>query len=168
MKILASIVCFFLLSCGSESTYTFSEYASKTYPSHPESQVTPGSLCKKTTRKRHPEQVNYCKRDVSKSRKEAVIETYDRDFGYSITSQNRSQFKIDHYIPLGIGGSNEKDNLWPQHKTFFSRTDIIEQRLFDLMTAGKIKQIEAVQIIKDVKFDTTTAEKVREELEARF
>ena len=33
---------------------------------------------------------------------------------YGITSRAPEQYEIDHLIPLGIGGSNDIKNLWPQ------------------------------------------------------
>lgn len=33
---------------------------------------------------------------------------------YGITSRAPNQYEIDHLIPLGIGGSNDIKNLWPQ------------------------------------------------------
>ncbi len=80
----------------------------------------------------------------------------------------RQDFKIDHLIPLCIGGSNETENLWPQHKSIFVHTDIIEQRLCDLMIAGKMLQAEAIGLIREVKANTSRAEAMRRDLEARL
>jgi hypothetical protein len=34
--------------------------------------------------------------------------------GYGITSYQRGDYKVDHLIPLALGGSNSILNLWPQ------------------------------------------------------
>src|SRR5690349_1786167 len=87
------------------------------FPRGPEHSVTPGSLCGHADARRYPERVPYCNRDVSSGLKREIFRDYDQRFGYRTTQLPRAQFKIDHLIPLCMGGSNERNNLWPQHET---------------------------------------------------
>lgn len=123
------------------------------YPQHPDAQLTPGEVCHKPTQWRYPERIAYCSRDVDTSEKKDIIKMYDRERGYEIGQMNRAAFKIDHYIPLCMGGSNERDNLWPQHQSVYVLTDPMEPVLCDKMAKGKLKQAEAIELIKKGKAD---------------
>jgi hypothetical protein len=121
------------------------------YPKNPAPEVTPGSLCTRPTSVRYPEKIAYCERNVSYDTKIGVINEYERRFGYNIMQTGRGQFKIDHYIPLCMGGSNESNNLWPQHMTVYEITDPLEEALCTAMADGKLKQADAVNFIKQAK-----------------
>lgn len=135
-------------------------FASGNYPTGPELTQTPGAICTKPTAKRYPENIDYCARDVSSALKNAIIAKYDRHFGYRIQTMPRGEFKIDHFIPLSIGGANDEKNLWPQHKSVYVITDPIELELSVLISAGKIKQADAIKAIKTVKTDLSKADEV--------
>ena len=137
-----------------------------TYPLAPSQDMTPGSLCKSPIELRYPEKVPYCGRDVREETKAQVIQNYVTRFGYDITPANRSAFKIDHYLPLCMGGSNQMDNLWPQNKNVYVITDIIEEMSCLKMAAGKLRQADAVQLIKHVKNDLSSAQDVIRHLNA--
>lgn len=77
---------------------------------------------------------------------------------------NRGDFKIDHLIPLCAGGSNEQDNLWPQHKTVYVKTDRIEESLCRLMASGHMSQAKAIDLILDVKHHLEKADRVLSDL----
>src|SRR6476620_10255251 len=115
-------------------------FAGDRFPMGPEPMHTPGSLCTSTAKKRYKENINYCERNVNTSDKNQIIKMYDEELGYEIRQMNRQDFKIDHFIPLSIGGSNAKDNLWPQHKSVFEITDPLEQELSNKMVSGSISQ----------------------------
>lgn len=117
------------------------------FPLYPDPQLTPGSTCKKADELRHPEQIKYCVRDVPTWQKNNVIKLYDERLNYSIRKLDRSEFKVDHYIPLCLGGGNHKENLWPQHKSIYTLTDPIENKLCTLLQRGQISQAEAIEII---------------------
>ena len=123
------------------------------YPTQPDPSMTPGQLCQLPTRFRYPEHIKYCDRDVDPQTKWAVINSYVKKFGYDITSSNRSSFKIDHYIPLCMGGSNDVSNLWPQHVSVYTQTDPMEPLMCDKMSMGRLKQAEAVELMKKGKND---------------
>lgn len=135
------------------------------FPIGPNARLTPGTTCSRPDTYRYPEHIAYCERDVSSGTKREIFVKYDRDLGYSTQRMNRGDFKIDHYIPLCMGGSNEVSNLWPQHKSVYVLTDKIEADLCQLMAAGRMTQREAMQTIRGVKNDLSTARAVEDRLE---
>ena len=128
-------------------------YAAEKFPDGPNLTTTPGTLCDNSPVKRYPEGITYCERNVSTQTKNELIRMYDEQFGYQIRQMNRQDFKIDHFIPLSIGGSNSKENLWPQHKSVYGVTDPLEQLLSDKIIQAKIKQVEAIRVIKEAKLN---------------
>lgn len=129
----------------------------------PIARLTPGELCDRPARYRYPENIAYCERDVSKEQKDEVFSSYRRN-GYRLSYSNRSSYKIDHYIPLCAGGSNNNENLWPQHLSISKVTDSLEKLGCDKMALGKITQSQFVRLIKRVKNDLSQASTVRNEL----
>ncbi|MBL7670678.1 MAG: hypothetical protein JNM39_09335 [Bdellovibrionaceae bacterium] len=121
------------------------------YPIHPHEEMTVGSLCERADSLRYPERIKYCTRAVETSLKKEIIVKYDRAFGYRIGASNRADFKIDHLIPLCMGGSNNEDNLWPQHKSVFAITDPLEPEFCKKMSENKILQKDAVEMIRYAK-----------------
>jgi hypothetical protein len=138
------------------------------FPKTPNERVTPGDICDIADSFRYPERIRYCERDVSKERKAAIFRVYDRELGFHTQEMNRTDFKMDHYIPLCMGGSNDNENLWPQHKTIYQHTDPIEPVLCELMAAGQILQLKAIAIIRSVKQHPETSEKVLRDLESQL
>jgi len=88
------------------------------------------------------------------------MKKYDQSLGYSVNRRDRREFKIDHYIPLCAGGSNEVANLWPQHQTIYQNTDPLEPLICEKMAKGVLFQREAVQFIKKAKADPFNASAV--------
>ena len=144
----------FLVSCGSapdSSRLNETDMEAMRFPLGPDHSVTPGETCQRADTLRYPEKIAYCTRDVSSAEKNAIIRNYDKSFGYQVGSMNRSEFKIDHYIPLCMGGSNSTKNLWPQHQSVYTKTDPLEQKLCELMAAGKLLQKDAMEKIRFAK-----------------
>ena len=80
-----------------------------------------------------------------------IIKNYDEQLGYTIERMDRQAFKIDHLIPLCVGGANDVANLWPQHMTVYVITDPLEAELCKKMSAGRLKQVEAVKLVLTAK-----------------
>jgi hypothetical protein len=129
------------------------------FPTHPDFSITPGSLCAHADELRYPEHINYCNRNVDRDTKAEIFKVYDRKLGFHTTEMDRNQFKIDHLIPLCMGGSNHSNNLWPQHQDVYAFTDPVEPYLCDLMSVGRLKQADGIRIIKEIKMNPTTAPK---------
>lgn len=183
--------CVFMVSCGSEKSaakldgstvearrdryyprsserstgYTLEE--NDRFPIKPDPTVTPGDLCQNPDALRYRERIKYCNRSVDSDVKAEIFVTYDKMFGYQTGAMNRSQFKIDHLIPLCMGGSNTEANLWPQHQAVYEFTDPIEPYLCDRMAEGRLTQAEAVQIIREVKQAPDSTDARMQELERR-
>lgn len=120
------------------------------YPQNPDPDMTPGSLCHSPSQYRYPEQIPYCQRSVDGNLKRQIFANY-RHAGFKLNLKNRDDYKIDHFIPLCAGGSNEEDNLWPQHVSIFTITDPMEELGCNVLKEGKITQAELVKMIIDAK-----------------
>jgi hypothetical protein len=138
------------------------------YPQSPDLVETPGSLCENSNTYRYPEHVKYCERNVDSSLKKQLFLNYDEKFNFETSHMQRSLFKIDHLIPLCLGGSNEASNLWPQHIKIYTQTDPMEPYLCGLLAERKITQAEAVKIIRTIKQSPFTASQELSRLQARF
>ena len=121
------------------------------FPTGPDQQMTPGEVCGERRIFRYPEHIAYCERNVDSDTKKDVIKSYDQNLGYKIQQMPRNKFKIDHYIPLCMGGANDKENLWPQHESVYTITDPLEQEACEKMAEGKLLQAKAIELIKQAK-----------------
>lgn len=128
------------------SFVSLSAFAQDSFPKGPDANLTPGALCSNPDAHRYPEQINYCNRSVDTDQKNAIFAAYDQ-LGYRTRSMNRGAFKIDHYIPLCMGGANDSKNLWPQHQSVYTITDPLEPALCGKMAEGKLLQKDAVRLI---------------------
>ncbi|MEY4632488.1 MAG: hypothetical protein RIQ81_2608 [Pseudomonadota bacterium] len=154
--LLVSSLTAFLFACGPVSETSMSAKlaaidSNGRYPTTPDHSLTPGSKCDSPDTYRYPEKVPYCNRDVESSRKAAIFVRYDRELGFETTKMDRQSFKIDHYIPLCMGGSNDDSNLWPQHSTVYEHTDPAEGYLCERMKEGRLLQAKAIEIIREIK-----------------
>lgn len=132
------------------SLNAFSYQDNSQFPSGPDATLTPGKLCDKPDARRYPEQIAYCNRNVDSQLKRELFVKYDQ-LGYRTRQMNRMDFKIDHYIPLCMGGSNDETNLWPQHKSIYAITDPLEPLLCEKMQEGRLLQKKAVEYIQYAK-----------------
>ncbi len=119
-------------------------------------------LCHSGKTFRYPERILYCERSVGSGLKKEVIRNYDTALGFSIEKMDRSKFKIDHLIPLCAGGSNDDENLWPQHEKVYKITDPLEPLVCDKMAKGKLLQAKAIDLVRRAKADLSEAPKVIE------
>ena len=120
------------------------------YPETPDEAETPGSVCTESDRDfeeyRYEEQIPYCHRNVSSALKKRVYEWYD------IRESERKHYTIDHLIPLSIGGDNDEDNLWPEHKELKATRPDLEIKLYTALRDGKISQRKAIERVLEEKF----------------
>lgn len=134
------------------------------FPKGPEAEVTPGSLCDRPDSYRYQEKIPYCNRDVDGQLKRDVFQEY-RELGYRLNPKQRADYKIDHLIPLCAGGSNNEDNLWPQHKSVYELTDPLEFVGCNKLKEGKIKQALLVKKILAAKHNLSLVPETLEYLE---
>jgi len=140
---LVAILAIFSVVSGIQESHAFGQ----SFPMGPNPTMTPGKLCDRPTAYRYPEHIAYCERDVTYETKEFLIKQYDSKFGYHIQTLDRAEFKIDHFIPLCVGGSNDMVNLWPQHKSVYEITDPVEPLICQKMLEGKLSQADAVKLV---------------------
>ena len=140
--------------------------ANTDFPEGPNPSLTPGSLCSRPTERRYPERIAYCERNVESQLKREIFREYDSKLGYNTRSMDRQSFKIDHYIPLCMGGSNDRTNLWPQHVSVYTLTDPMEGLACEKMAEGKLDQEHAIELIKAGKNDHSKIDAVIDELNA--
>ncbi len=146
------------------ASFTFAQ-SNGSFPIGPNPSLTPGSKCSRPSEFRYPEKVPYCDRDVSPALKVRVFSEYQK-VGFAFDMNKRNSFKVDHFIPLSLGGSNELNNLWPQHSSIYRITDPIEQLLFNQLSAGKMAQQEAIALIMRAKLNLDEAPGILKRLES--
>lgn len=142
---------------------SFAQNSMAEYPKGPIARLTPGELCDRPARYRYPENIAYCERNVTTEQKDQIFATY-RNHGYRLSHSERSSYKIDHFISLCAGGSNNNENLWPQHISIAAITDSIEKLGCDKMALGKLTQAKFIVMLKRVKNDLSQANAVKTEL----
>jgi hypothetical protein len=104
--------------------------------------LTPGAILTKNTAKVCVSGYASSVRDVSESEKEAVYARYG-------IPHVPYQHEVDHLVSLELGGSNVITNLWPEPYAgrWGARTkDVLENRLHDLVCAGRIGLADAQRI----------------------
>jgi hypothetical protein len=150
-----------LVSCGNVSTYEVGfrdDAVEGSYPMGPNAGLTPGAFCAEdeTLREyRYAENIRVCKRDVNGG--SFVLDAYDIKLGYRTRLVGRDKFKVDHFIPLCMGGSNKHTNLWPQHLSISEKTDAIEEKLCLALQNALMTHEDAVASIRRVKTDLSLA-----------
>ena len=120
-------------------------------PKAPHKKYTPGHLCDEKNEDfyehRYEEEVPYCIRNVSFYQRTLIYEKY------KIAENRRADYTIDHLIPLSIGGSNEPENLWPEHKEIKALRPYLEVEVFLALKDGRITQKEAIELILEAKLN---------------
>ena len=70
---------------------------------------------------------------------------------YRIPWSRRAEFKIDHLIPIELGGADSIDNLWPQSLSIkpygAERKELLTQRLLARIATGKMTLAKAQEEI---------------------
>ena len=109
---------------------------------------TPGALCTPKDpdfiEYRYPAHIAYCKRNVSKAKKQAVAKAYG-----GIPESEWKNYEFDHLIPLNAGGSSAIENIWPEPLDEAKEKDKVEMDTYTGLRDGKLTQDEAVQMIWD-------------------
>jgi len=148
----------------SSITTTFAYSQSGTFPKGPDAVLTPGALCDHADSLRYPEKIAYCERDVSSNLKKEIFVRYDQ-IGYRTQEMKRMAFKIDHFIPLCMGGGNDEKNLWPQHESIYQITDPLEPLLCEKMAEGRLSQKKAIEYIIEAKNNLDQVGRIMKEVQ---
>ncbi|MEP6777298.1 MAG: hypothetical protein ABI944_02505 [Chthoniobacterales bacterium] len=71
---------------------------------------------------------------------------------YRIPRERQGQFKIDHLIPMELGGADDISNLWPQPLKIRPynphRKELLGKRLLELVAAGSMTRTQAQELIR--------------------
>jgi hypothetical protein len=105
-------------------------------PTLPDPKLTPGKLAQR-----------------GKDRNGVTEEMERRVFNrYHIPWRRRAEFKIDHLIPIELGGADTIDNLWPQSlytKPYNAqRKELLTQRLLMGIATGQMTLAQAQEEIR--------------------
>jgi hypothetical protein len=72
---------------------------------------------------------------------------------YRIPWRRRAEFKIDHLIPIELGGADTIDNLWPQSLRIkpynAQRKELLTERLLARIASGEMTLTQAQQEIRE-------------------
>lgn len=122
----------------------------------PNSKRTTGELCAPDDPDfadyRYQERISWCYRNVDTSVKNRVYDLY------KIPENCRSNYTIDHFIPLAFGGNNSIANLWPEHKKIKATRQNLEQEIFTQLNEGETTQDMAIrQIVHAKKYPSRAA-----------
>lgn len=103
----------------------------------PDRKLTPGRIARK-----------------DKDRQGVTEEMERRVFSrYRIPWRRRLEFKVDHLIPLELGGADAVENLWPQSlyaKPYNAmRKELVTECLLTRIAAGKMTLAQAQEEISD-------------------
>lgn len=91
---------------------------------------------------RYQENISHCNRNVTTERKDAICQ---RD-----GVEDRSEFTVDHIVPLSLGGDNSDENLWCQHHSL--AVTHLEQQMYLALSRCEITQQEAIATVLNAKF----------------
>ncbi len=58
---------------------------------------------------------------------------------YGIASHAAGSYEVDHLVPLELGGSNARANLWPERAPGFGRKDALENAYHDAVCNGTLQ-----------------------------
>jgi len=108
----------------------------------PDPACTPGDLIKPLVTREDICVSGYSSgvRDVSTSLKEKVYKAY------GIKSHSPAEFEMDHFVSLGLGGSNDISNLFPEAaepRPGYHEKDRVENYLIDQVCEGAMSLEEA-------------------------
>ena len=120
-------------------------------PLKPNPELTSGDYCTPQDKDfigyRYEEKIPFCQRNVSRELKAQIYEDYDVD------PNCRFNYTVDHFIPLSMGGSNQPENLWPEHKEIKATRQNLEQDVYTRLARGEISQKQAVMAIVRAKMN---------------
>jgi len=71
-------------------------------------------------------------RNVSETLKSSIYAAY------GIASHAAGSYEVDHLVPLELGGSNARANLWPERAPGFGRKDSLENAYHDAVCSGTL------------------------------
>lgn len=114
------------------------------WPDLPDPKLTPGKTTDVIVKKLCTPGYSKTARNVPESEKKEVFKLY------GVPYSEHSRFEIDHEISLELGGSNEIENLWPEHYAEPNGAhdkDKLENRLHWNVCHGKMSLKDAQEAV---------------------
>jgi hypothetical protein len=113
---------------------------------YPIDKRTPGHLCTGQDpdfdEYRYSEEIAHCRRNVTKAMRVAVSEPY------GVSEAELENYQVDHLIPLALGGSNARENLWPVPYEQARAKAKFEYQTYLAIKDGEITQNQAIARIR--------------------
>ncbi len=153
----ALLVILLAAGCGSDSKPPTAAASSSSAPAptttspalnprllHPNAVLTPGATIADITAD------TVCADGYARTVGAVASAVIDQVFSaYGLGDVNRSEFELDHLVPVELGGSNDITNLWPEPMLELGKNgaidkDAIETQLHDAVCAKKLK-LDAAQ-----------------------
>ena len=108
----------------------------------PNHAVTPGDVAQR-------DEAVVCRLGEARRERAVSYRTRDRVYlAYGIPrGQRKGLYRIDHLIPLELGGSNRPSNLWPQTYADSKRKDRVEGELHEAVCTGAMTLAAAQRAI---------------------
>lgn len=106
----------------------------------PDQTLTPGDLLPATRAEICSSGYSKRVRDVSSQTKREIYAEY------GFATHTPGDYEVDHLVPLGIGGSNDKRNLWPEPinvRPGAKQKDDLENELHNRVCDGRIDLAQA-------------------------
>jgi hypothetical protein len=111
----------------------------------PDPDCTPGAVIEGVSK------VQICTPGYAREIRNVPIEVKDEAYAeYGITHHSPGQYEVDHLISLGLGGSNDIANLWPEAanpRPGYHEKDKVENYLHKRVCDGKISLDDAQRLI---------------------
>lgn len=123
------------------------EYNAKSYMvAYPNPELTPGAYRPGISRSDvcTPGYSKNYRKELSKTEKVEVYKRYDVPY-------DTTKYQIDHFIPIGIGGSHDPENLWPQpivNNAGFYEKQQVAQYLHESVCRGDMELEDARDIMR--------------------
>jgi hypothetical protein len=122
----------------------FAAAADLGWPTHPNPTLTPGKRAATDIREVCATEGNLSYSRRHRATAPALKAWVFREYGIEPPQRpSRSEWEIDHLIPLCLGGADEAANLWPQNQATYREKDRLEAHACREVCAGRLSLSEA-------------------------
>jgi cytochrome c1 len=130
--------------------------------SAPDSALTPGATSPSVTQANIHQTI--CTSGYTQTVRNVSTRTKSRVYAaYRVAKGQKRKYVIDHLVPLELGGSNDRANLWPQLRADAEAKDTAEEALHGLVYSNQVDLAAAQPAIET---DWSTAQATMEQAAA--